>query len=69
MTDLAILESRWQGLERRLHLVGRLRPERSAGVVGTLASGGETRTMSRAARHHRSWRDARRRLGLRDEEG
>ena len=33
MTDLDVLESRLQGLERRMNLVGHLRPQLDAGGV------------------------------------
>jgi hypothetical protein len=55
MTDLDILESRLQGLERRMHLVGHLRPRLGAGGVVPLTPVGDTPTMTRAARRHRSW--------------
>jgi hypothetical protein len=60
MTDLDLLESRLRGLERRMNLVGHLCPRLGAGVVVALAPMGDTRTMTRAARRHRSWHDARR---------
>jgi len=60
MTDLDILESRLRGLERRMHLVGHLRPRLGAGVVVALAPVGDTRTMMPALRRHRSWIYARR---------
>jgi hypothetical protein len=60
MTDLDILESRLQGLERRMHRVGHLRPRLGAGVVVALAPVGDTRTMTRALRRHRSDHYARR---------
>jgi hypothetical protein len=60
MTDLDILESRLQGLERRVNLIGHLRPRVGAGVVVALAPVGDMRTMTRAARRHRSWHYARR---------
>jgi len=62
MTDRDILESRLRGLERRMHRVGHLRPRLSAGVVVALAPMGDTRTMTHAARRHRSWHDASREL-------
>jgi hypothetical protein len=40
MTDLDILESRLQGLERRMNLVGHLRPRLGAGVVVAARAGG-----------------------------
>jgi hypothetical protein len=55
MTDLDLLESRLQGLERRMHLVGHLRPRLGAGGVVPLTPVGDTPTMTRAARRHRSW--------------
>jgi len=54
MTDLDILESRLQGLERRMNLVGHRHPRLGAGVVVALAPVGDTRTMTRALRCHRS---------------
>jgi len=63
MTDLDILESRLRGLEWRMSLVGHLRPRLDAGGVVALVPMGETRTMTRAARRHWSWHDARRAQG------
>jgi hypothetical protein len=60
MTDLDILEPRLQGLERRMNRVGHLRPQLGAGVVVALAPVGDTRTMTRALRRHRSDHYARR---------
>ena len=55
MTDLDILASGWQSLERRMNLLGHLRPRLGAEVVVALAPIGETRTMTRALRCHRSY--------------
>jgi hypothetical protein len=60
MTDLDLLESRLQGLERRMTLVGHRHPRLGAGVVVALAPVGDTRTMTRALRRHRSLTYARR---------
>jgi hypothetical protein len=60
MTDLDILASRLQGLQRCMKLVGHLHPRLGAGVVVALAPMGDTRIMTRGARRHRSWHYARR---------
>jgi hypothetical protein len=63
MTDLNLLESRLQGLERQMHLVGHLRLGLGAGAVVAVTPVGARRTMTRAARRHRSWYYARRAQG------
>jgi hypothetical protein len=60
MTDLDLLESRLQGLQRRMNRVGHRHPRLGAGMVVALAPVGDTRTMTRALRRHRSLTYARR---------